>query len=145
MRTWTRPTRRWSPSWAGGGGGLGRRGLAYVHVMDQSGFVMGDTVGEPFADRLQRLLRQFRRDLPRTAIILAGGMTRERAEALLDAGTIDLAAFGQPFIANPDLVERLRNGWPLTQPNRATYYGGGAAGYVDYAPYRAPDAAARAA
>ncbi|MCG5249408.1 alkene reductase [Methylorubrum extorquens] len=124
---------------------LGRRGLAYVHVMDQSGFVMGDTVGEPFADRLQRLLRQFRRDLPRTAIILAGGMTRERAEALLDAGTIDLAAFGQPFIANPDLVERLRNGWPLTQPDRATYYGGGAAGYVDYAPYRAHDVAARAA
>ncbi len=124
---------------------LGQRGIAYVHVMDQSGFVMGDRVSESFVDRLQALLRQFRRDLPRTAIILAGGMTRERAEGLIGDGTIDLAAFGQPFIANPDLVERLRNGWPLTQPDRATYYGGGAAGYVDYAPYREADHVADAA
>lgn len=124
---------------------LGRRGIAYVHVMDQSGFVMGDKVSASFVDRLQALLRQFRRDLPRTAIILAGGMTRERAEGLIGDGTIDLAAFGQPFIANPDLVERLRNGWPLAQPDRATYYGGGAAGYVDYAPYREADHVADAA
>jgi 2,4-dienoyl-CoA reductase-like NADH-dependent reductase (Old Yellow Enzyme family) len=53
----------------------------------------------------------------------------------VDAGLIDLAAFGQPFIANPDLVARLKNGWPLTTPDRDTYYGGDAKGYVDYPPY----------
>ncbi|MND99784.1 N-ethylmaleimide reductase [compost metagenome] len=62
-------------------------------------------------------------------------MTLERAQDLVDAGLIDLAGFGQPFIANPDLVARLKNGWPLTAPDRDTYYGGGAKGYLDYAPY----------
>ena len=62
-------------------------------------------------------------------------MTRERAQDLVDAGLIDLAAFGQPFIANPDLVARLKNGWPRATPDRDTYYGGDAKGYVDYAPY----------
>lgn len=40
--------------------------------------------------------------------------------------------FGQPFLANPDLVERLRRGAALNKPNPATYYGGGAEGYIDY-------------
>jgi len=115
---------------------LGERRIAYIHVMDQSGYVMGDTTGGSFADRLQRLLGRFRRDMPHTALILAGNMTKDRAEALLADGTIDLAAFGQPFIANPDLVERLRQGWPLAVPDRATYYGGGIAGYADYPPYQ---------
>lgn len=47
-------------------------------------------------------------------------------------GVIDLAAFGQPFIANPDLVARLQTGVPLATPDRDTYYGGGAEGYIDY-------------
>ena len=41
-------------------------------------------------------------------------------------------AFGRPFIANPDLVRRLRENAPLNTPDRATFYGGGAAGYTDY-------------
>ena len=44
----------------------------------------------------------------------------------------DLFAFGRPFIANPDLVERLRTGAPLAAFNPATLYRGGAAGYTDY-------------
>lgn len=117
---------------------LGARGIAYVHVMDQSGYGMGDdAAGESVSDKIQRLLRAFRTAMPQTALILAGGMTRARAEQLIDSGTIDLAAFGQPFIANPDLVARLRNGWPLAEPDRSTYYGGGAHGYIDYPPYAA--------
>jgi 2,4-dienoyl-CoA reductase-like NADH-dependent reductase (Old Yellow Enzyme family) len=46
-----------------------------------------------------------------------------------------LPAFGQPFISNPDLVARLQNGWPLTPPDRDTYYQGEAEGYIDYPPY----------
>ncbi len=114
---------------------LGERGIAYVHVMDQSGF--GDTTGESVSDMIVRLLGVFRKNLPSTALILAGSMTRERAERLLANGTIDLAGFGQPFISNPDLVARLRNGWPLTPPDRTTYYGGGTQGFVDYPPYAA--------
>ncbi len=118
---------------------LGERKIAYVHVMDQSGYAGDDNgPGETVSDRIIRLLGAFRTSMPGTALILAGGMTRERAEKLLDDGTIDLAAFGQPFISNPDLVARLRNGWPLATPDRTTYYGGDKHGLVDYPPY--PDA-----
>ncbi|MNX73906.1 N-ethylmaleimide reductase [compost metagenome] len=68
-------------------------------------------------------------------LVLAGGMTKERAEQFLRDGMIDIAAFGEPFIANPDLVERLRNDWPLLKPDRALSYGGGAQGYTDYPTY----------
>ncbi len=102
---------------------LGKRGLAYVHLNDnlQAG---RSVLGEAF-------LRQFRQAYGGT-VILAGGMTRERALQLVEAGTIDLAAFGQPFIANPDLVERLQRNIALATPDRSTYYGGGEAGYLDY-------------
>jgi N-ethylmaleimide reductase len=118
---------------------LGERGIAYVHVMDQSGYGMGDVAGgDTVSDKIGRLLVAFRRNMPQTNLILAGGMTRARAENMIGDGIIDLAAFGQPFISNPDLVARLRNDWPLTDPDRSTYYGGGAHGYIDYAPYTLP-------
>jgi N-ethylmaleimide reductase len=116
---------------------LGERGIAYVHVMDQSGYGMGDAAGgERVSDKIGRLLVALRQNMPGTALILAGGMTRARAEQLIGGGIIDLAAFGQPFIANPDLVARLRGNLALTEPDRSTYYGGDAHGYIDYAPYR---------
>jgi N-ethylmaleimide reductase len=43
-------------------------------------------------------------------------------------------AFGKPFIGNPDLGRRLREGLPLVQADRATFYGGGETGYTDYLP-----------
>lgn len=117
---------------------LGERGIAYVHIMDQSGFFIGDdATAVSVSSKIHNLLRVFRTDLPQTALILAGGLTRESAEALIEEGTIDLAGFGQPFISNPDLVARLRNGWPLAHPDRATYYGGDARGLIDYPAYTA--------
>jgi len=65
-------------------------------------------------------------------LIVAGGYGLERANAVLNEGLADMVAFGQPFLANPDLVERFRRGNPLNKPNPATYYGGGAEGYTDY-------------
>ena len=50
----------------------------------------------------------------------------------------DLFAFGRPFIANPDFVERLKAGAPLADLDMATLYGGGAAGYIDYPAMAAP-------
>jgi N-ethylmaleimide reductase len=111
---------------------LATRDIAYVHVMDQGGFVMGESTLASFADRFHRLLLELRRTLGATALILAGGMTLERAQRLVDDGIIDLAGFGQAFIANPDLVARLAHGLPLTEPKRETFYGGGAEGYIDY-------------
>jgi N-ethylmaleimide reductase len=46
------------------------------------------------------------------------------------------------FIANPDLPERIRRGAALNQYDRATFYGGGAEGYVDYPALSAADLAA---
>ena len=56
----------------------------------------------------------------------------ERATAAVREGNVDLVAFGRGFIANPDLVERLRTGAPLNEPDPNTFYGGDAKGYVDY-------------
>ena len=115
--------------------GMGQRGIAYVHVMDQTHFFLASEGAVAQEQALRELLAQCKAQLGQTALILAGDMTLERAQDLVDAGLIDLAGFGQPFIANPDLVARLKNGWPLTAPDRDTYYGGGAKGYLDYAPY----------
>lgn len=52
--------------------------------------------------------------------------------AAVASGHAELVAFGKPWIANPDLVERLAAGRPLAQPDKATFYGGGAHGYTDY-------------
>jgi N-ethylmaleimide reductase len=69
-------------------------------------------------------------------IIYAGRYTAERGARLLEAKLADLIAFGRPYIANPDLPERIANGWPLEKTNPATLYGGGAAGLIDYPAYR---------
>ncbi|MBF5006165.1 alkene reductase [Diaphorobacter caeni] len=56
--------------------------------------------------------------------------------AMLDQGLADLVVMGRPFISNPDLVERMRNGWPLSMASDNTVYGGGSAGYTDYPRYQ---------
>ena len=65
-------------------------------------------------------------------LITAGGFTGETANAAIAAGHADAVAFGRIFISNPDLPRRLREGFPLTPYNRATFYGGDVAGYTDY-------------
>src|SRR5689334_1219933 len=66
------------------------------------------------------------------AYIANNGYDFELAEKVLAANQADLIAFGKPFIANPDLVERLKRGAALNAPDKATFYGGGAKGYTDY-------------
>ncbi|MGI4800262.1 MAG: alkene reductase, partial [Janthinobacterium lividum] len=53
-------------------------------------------------------------------------------EAMLQSGVADAIAFGRPFIANPDLVERIEDGLPLAKDNPATWYSQGREGYLDY-------------
>jgi N-ethylmaleimide reductase len=68
-------------------------------------------------------------------LISAGGFTGETAEAAIAGGHADAVAFGRTFISNPDLPRRLKHGYPLTPYNRATFYGGEEAGYIDYPVY----------
>lgn len=108
---------------------LHKRNLAYVHLSDQ--FTIGaEKMPENFA-------RDFRESY-RGTLIAAGGFTRETGEAALHSGDLDLIAFGRPFIANPDLVERMKNGWPLAVADRSTWYGtAGEHGYTDFPMYEA--------
>jgi N-ethylmaleimide reductase len=66
------------------------------------------------------------------AYIANNGYDFELATKVLAANEADLIAFGKPFLANPDLVERLKRGAPLNAPDKATFYGGSAKGYTDY-------------
>lgn len=65
-------------------------------------------------------------------LIVNGGYTREKADAVLANQAADLVAFGTLFISNPDLPERLALNAPLTQPDPSTFYGGKEKGYTDY-------------
>jgi len=106
---------------------LSLRHLAYVHTSDQA-FLGHQAIPLGF-------LAEFRRAY-RGTLIAAGGFDRDRGETALQQGRLDLVAYGRPFIANPDLVERMRNGWPLAAADQATFYGlHGPHGYTDYAAY----------
>ncbi len=98
---------------------LSRRQIAYLHVVEA-----GDTAPPfDFAALRARFAGPY---------IANGGYDRARAIAAVQAGRADLVAFGRPFIANPDLVDRLQADLPLAEPDAATYYQGGARGYTDY-------------
>ena len=64
--------------------------------------------------------------------ILNSGFDRQAAEAAIADGQADLIAFGVPFIANPDLVARMKNGTDLAAPRQELFYSPGPEGYVDY-------------
>jgi len=109
-------------------GELNKLNLAYLHLIEPR--IAGNVEDESRdqAPIAARLIRQHFKGL----IIAAGGFDGESAKAILEEGTADLVAFGRHFIANPDLPERLRNGWPLNDYDRPTFFGGTEAGYTDY-------------
>ena len=110
-------------------GQLEQRNLAYLHLVEPA------VVGREISTQIDPLAEAVMRDIRATfsgPIILAGGYTRWNAEQALADGRGDLIAFGRPFIANPDLPERLRIDAPLNRPDPATFFGGGAHGYTDY-------------
>lgn len=90
--------------------------LAYLHLVEPS-----PAQGERPTPDLSA--RYFRPLYPGT-LIVAGGYTHERANAVLHEGVADLVAFGQFFIANPDLPERFKRNAPLNPPDRDSFYGG---------------------
>jgi len=106
---------------------LNRRGIAYLHLNDQTTFGMPAIPDE----MIQQIRAAFKGPL-----ILCGGYDADRAQSAIDAGIADLIAFGTPYLANPDLPARLEHGWPLNEPDPETFYGGAERGYTDYPVYR---------
>ena len=96
---------------------LGKRGIAFICAREALG-----------ANRLGPQLKKAFGGV----YIANEKMTRDSAEQVVASGEADAVAFGQLFIANPDLPERLRLNAPLNTPQPATFYDSGAEGYVDY-------------
>ncbi len=99
-------------------------GLGYLHVTNM-GHAAPGAAGPAFdLGKLRRLWRG--------TYIINGGYDRARGDASIAAGEADLVAFGVPFLANPDLPERLGRNAPLNVADPATFYGGDTKGYTDY-------------
>ena len=97
--------------------------LAYLHVVEGATGGARDLLGFDYG----ALRRAFG-----GPYLANNGYDKPLAEAALREGRADAIAFGRPFIANPDLVERLRTGAPLATADHKTFYGGDARGYTDY-------------
>ena len=108
---------------------LARFGLAYVHIIEGATGGPRELADRPFD--YAALKAAYRAAGGQGAWMVNNGYDLALAQQALADGA-DLVAFGKPFIANPDLVARLRQGGPFNTPDRATFYGGGVAGYTDY-------------
>lgn len=102
---------------------LGALKLAYIHLVDHS------SMGAPEvpADFKGKLRAAFG-----GTFIASGGFDRASAEQALKEGRADLVAFGRAWLANPDLIERMKAGIKLNDPDPSTFYTPGAKGYTDY-------------
>ncbi|MEO8117864.1 MAG: alkene reductase [Rhodoferax sp.] len=110
---------------------LARLNLAFLHIIEgATGGARNHMQGDkPFDYGLLRAA--YRQAGGQGAWMVNNGLDTALARQSLAEGA-DLVAFGRPFIANPDLTRRLREGATLNEPDRATFYGGGAKGYTDY-------------
>jgi N-ethylmaleimide reductase len=105
--------------------------LAFVHIIEgATGAARDYTQGDKPFD--YPALRAAYKDAGGNAAwMVNNGFDKSLADNALAKGD-DLVAFGRPFIANPDLTRRLREGAEMNAPDRMTFYGGGAKGYTDY-------------
>ena len=96
---------------------LSARNIAYIHVIEGATGGPRDNVPFDFLALRKRFAG---------AYIANNAYTRDLAVEALQQGHADLIAFGKAFIANPDLVERLRRNAPLNVPKQESFYGGAA-------------------
>jgi 2,4-dienoyl-CoA reductase-like NADH-dependent reductase (Old Yellow Enzyme family) len=96
---------------------LGKRGIAFICTREKAG---EDSLGPQL------------KEIFGGVYIANERFTKEQANAWLDEGKADAVAFGIPYIANPDLVQRLRQDAPLNEPRPELFYAQGAEGYTDY-------------
>lgn len=102
---------------------LGELNLVYIHLVDHSG--MG-------APEVPLNIKKAIKEAFGGTIITSGGLDRNSAEEQLKNGIGHIAAFGRPFISNPDLVDRMKTDKELTSPNFDLFYTPGKEGYTDY-------------
>jgi N-ethylmaleimide reductase len=103
---------------------LSALGLGYIHV--------SEAVAGKSAPALEQRITPKLRAVFQGTLIVNGGYDAASAEAALSKGEADLVAFGVPFLANPDLPQRLQQQAPLNAPDFATFYAGEEKGYTDY-------------
>jgi N-ethylmaleimide reductase len=110
-------------------GKLDKLGLAYLHFVEPRSSGAGRAeVNHTNVPKAYELFRPMWGGV----LVTAGGFDGPSAEDAVASGNVDIIAFGRPFIANPDLPERIRQKAAFTPYNRATFYGGDVAGYTDY-------------
>ncbi|MFD0860605.1 alkene reductase [Sungkyunkwania multivorans] len=102
---------------------LNEIGIAYIHLVNHES--MG---AAPLPEEIRRSIRKKFNG----TLILSGGYDPETAERHLQANFGDLVAFGRPFIANPDLIERWKEDAQLNEPKQDLFYTPGREGYIDY-------------
>jgi len=107
---------------------LNKIGISYIHIVDHS------AMGAPAVPiEIKKLMRKIFKNI----IILSGGYDLEGAEADIVSGLGDMVAFGRPFIYNPDLVDRFKNNWHLSQEHTMDmFYTADEKGYTDYPKYK---------
>lgn len=102
---------------------LNQFNLAYLHVVE--GGIHGGGVADPFDfDAMRKLCK--------SAYMANLSYNKARGNAAIASGHADAVAYGVPFIANPDLVERFRQDAPLNAADSKSFYGGSEKGYTDY-------------
>ena len=103
---------------------LKKIGISYIHLVDQR-----VAMGAPeFPNDIKKLIKQ---EFEGTMIVGGDIDTAEKGEALINEG-YDLVYIGRPFIANPNLIEKLKDGSELTQPDFDKFYAADAEGYTTY-------------
>ena len=105
---------------------LSSRGLAFLHILEPA-----SDSGSFMATETPVIAAQIRKAYSGT-FILNGALTFESGNAALTEGRADAIAYGEAFIANPDLVTRFRKGLALAAPDASRFYTPGPEGYSDY-------------
>ncbi len=108
---------------------LARHHLAYLHLIEGATGGPRELPERPFDYAAMR--KAYRTAGGQGAWMVNNGYDLPMAKDAVAEGD-DLVAFGRPYIANPDLVARLKAGGPFNTPDKSTFYGGGAKGYTDY-------------
>lgn len=99
--------------------------LAYLHLSEMM------SPEERLVNPEKSIVPHYRRIYNGT-LLSCGGHSRESGQRMLENKEADLIVFGKAFISNPDLVERMKTGVPLAEPDKETFYHGGEKGYTDY-------------
>lgn len=106
--------------------------LSYIHIIEGATGGARDHQQGATAFDYAALKQTYRTAGGQAAWMLNNGYNFTLAQQAVRSGQADLISFGRLFISNPDLVERLRLGALLTEPDSSTFYGGNEHGYTDY-------------